>query len=473
MRVGEKDVSEQAEIVARHADLFSTEQLAALSEAEEAETSVDGRERLHRLRKTCQAGVVVRHLAPLQDALANAELGARVDFAGEEIPLRAAMARLGALPTYAEREELGAAAMDASATLNEQRLELARAGEALQAELTGEVDPVARTEAEKEISLRELASVLDRASAASTDAYGALFERWVERLIGPDRAARPSSYQTPYLVRLSPLADIYSKERATEVCLATLKDLGFDLARDPNIRTDVEDRPQKAPRPAVIASDPPTIVHLITRPVGGLPDYQSFLHEAGHALHFAGIDPALPYAFRALSRDYALTEIYSYLAQHVTLEPGWHAAHFGLPAEQATENAEAVRFLDTFLFRRMLAKLQFEIDFWSRFPTDGGDSDGYVERLDAATGFAYRADRYLADMDPGFYSADYLRAWIRSAQLRSHLRAEVGEDWWRRSETGDLLRRLFLEGTRPSNEDIAERIGFAPFDVEPLVAELT
>ena len=37
----------------------------------------------------------------------------------------------------------------------------------------------------------------------------------------------------------------------------------------------------------MIASDPPKIVHLITRAQGGLHDYQAFLHEAGHALHYA------------------------------------------------------------------------------------------------------------------------------------------------------------------------------------------
>jgi len=56
----------------------------------------------------------------------------------------------------------------------------------------------------------------------------------------------------------------------------------------------------------VIASDPPKIVHLITRAQGGLHDYQAFLHEAGHALHYAGCDPNLPYTFRRLSRDHAL-----------------------------------------------------------------------------------------------------------------------------------------------------------------------
>ena len=76
-------------------------------------------------------------------------------------------------------------------------------------------------------------------------------------------------------------------------------------------------------------------------------------------------------------------------------------------------------------------------------------------------------------MDAGFYSADYLRAWIRSAQLKAYLRREVGEDWWRSGETGEILRGLFAEGTRPSSEEIAHRLGFDPLDTEPLVAELT
>ena len=88
--------------------------------------------------------------------------------------------------------------------------------------------------------------------------------------------------------------------------------------------------------------------------------------------------------------------------------------------------------------------------------TSGRDSartaaapDGYEERLTEATGVRYRADAYLADMDGGFYSADYLRAWIRSAQLRDYLVREIGEDWWRTAETGRSPARSFLEGTRP------------------------
>src|SRR6185312_14300923 len=162
---------------------------------------------------------------------------------------------------------------------------------------------------------------------------------------------------------------------------------------------------------------------LITRAQGGLHDYQAFLHEAGHALHFAGCDPSLPYTFRRLARDHALTEIYSYILEAITREPEWHATYFGLSDEEAAENAEATGFLEMLLFRRYVAKLHFELDFWGRFRDDAGSSTGYAERLSAASGIRYRSDGYLSDMDAGFYSADYLRAWIRSAQLRAKLLA--------------------------------------------------
>ena len=158
------------------------------------------------------------------------------------------------------------------------------------------------------------------------------------------------------------------KERAVEVCLDTLNKLGFDMNAEPNIKLDLDDRPQKSPRACVIASDPPRVVHLITRAQGGLHDYQAFLHEAGHALHYGDVDPALPYTFRSLSRDHALTEIYSYIFEAISREPEWHAEYFDLSDEQAAENAEATIFLEALLFRRYVAKLQFELDFWAASP---------------------------------------------------------------------------------------------------------
>jgi hypothetical protein len=473
VRVGEKEVSERAEIVARYRDLFSREQLDALRAAEQEASDDDNRERLYRLRKTCEAGVISAELAEREDALENAILAARVEFKGEELPIRSAQAKLAVLADYADREQLGEVTGDRSAEFNDERLEVLRAAEELEAEVSGEADPVARNEEEKGISLRDLEAVLAQASERSTDAYVLLRDRWFEQLLGPDRAPVPSSYHVAYLRRLSPLESTYTKDRAVDVCMDTIKRLGFNLENEPNIRLDLDDRPQKSPRACVIPSDPPSVVHLITRAQGGLHDYQAFLHEAGHALHYAGVDPNLPYTFRNISRDHALTEIYSYIFEAITREPEWHAEYFGLSDEEAARNAEATLFLEAVLFRRYTAKLQFELGFWGRFSDAGaGGPDGYEERLTEATGVRYRADAYLADMDGGFYSADYLRAWIRSAQLSDFLVGEIGETWWRDARTGDHLRALFLEGTRPSSEEIAARLGYQPLDTAPLLREL-
>jgi hypothetical protein len=471
VRVGEKEVSEQAAIVERYRDLFSRAQVEALRESEHA-AGGDDVERLFRLRKTCEAGIIAAELAEREDALENAILAARVTFRGEELPLRAAQARLAVLPGYRDRDELGDLHNAVSTGFNEDRRELLTAGEELEAELSGEPDPVARNEAEKGISLRELERALVAARTASTPAYERQRERWFEKLLGPERDPVPTSNHTSYLRRLSPLEATYTRERGVPVGMATLQALGFDLESESNIRLDLEDRPQKSPRACVIASDPPTVVHLITRAQGGLHDYQAFLHEAGHALHYAGCDPGLPYTFRKLSRDHALTEIYSYILEAISREPGWHALHFGLSDAQAAENAEATSFLESLLFRRYSAKLSYELGFWSRFAEDGGTPEGYSERLTEATGIHYPRENYLSDMDAGFYSADYLRAWIRSAQLRAHLIAEVGDDWWRSPGTGEILRGLFREGTRPTSEEIAARLGFDPLDTVPLLHEL-
>jgi len=463
VRVGEKETSEQAAIVARYADLFTREQLDALPDS--------GDERLFRLRDACLGGIIVSELAEPSDRLENAILAARVDFRGEELPLRSAQAKLALLDDYGAREELGTLTGDASARFNDDRLELLRAEEELDAELSGEVDPVARSAGRKRIDLHELAAALRAAASEQAEPWAELRERWTERLLGEERADEPSSYQVAYLRRLSPLASLYTKERAVAVCLESLTRLGFDLGSDEHIRLDLDDRPQKSPRACVIASDPPTVVHLITRAQGGLHDYQSFLHEAGHALHYAGCDAELSYTFRRLSRDHALTEIYSFLLESVTREAGWHREHFDLDDVEAEDCADATRFLDVLLFRRYAAKLDYELEIWADFANAPDYAPKYAEHLRGATGFRYRPDGYLADMDDGFYSADYLRAWIRSAQLRAYLREEIGPDWWQQRATGDFLRELFVRGTQPSSEEIAARIGFAPLDTRPLVQE--
>ena len=197
--MGEKERSEAAAIVARYADLFSREQLDLLREAESTEQEPVERERLHRLRKACEGGLIARELVQLQDEVQNEILAIRVDYRGESIPLRTAQARLAVLPVYADREELGEIQADATATMNERRLGVARAAEALRADLSGIADPVQRSEDDKGISLEQLADVLSDGSALVEDDYATTRDHWFDRILGPERRRMPSSYHAAYV----------------------------------------------------------------------------------------------------------------------------------------------------------------------------------------------------------------------------------------------------------------------------------
>ena len=139
--------------------------------------------------------------------------------------------------------------------------------------------------------MRELDAVLAQASDAERPTrYGRLRDRWFERLLGPEREADAHLVRTWRTSAGSRRSSVDVHEGARDRGLPRHARRGSASTSRPtrNIRLDLEDRPQKSPRACVIASDPPQVVHLITRAQGGLHDYQAFLHEAGHALHYAG-----------------------------------------------------------------------------------------------------------------------------------------------------------------------------------------
>ena len=407
----------------------------------------DDAERIYRLRKTCEGGLAAAELAEREDELENRFLATRVTFQGEEMPLRNAQAKLAVLPGYADREELGGSRRRRAPAFNPDRLELMQASEELAADLSGDrrCDRAQRG-GEGDLAARALAR------AASGERRGDAELRDVARALvraAPRRRPRghPVSYHTAWMRRLSTLEATYPRERATEICLRTLEALGFDLAAQPNIKLDLDDRPQKSPRACVIASDPPKVVHLITRAQGGLHDYQAFLHEAGHALHYAGCDPNAAVRLPAhLARPCADGDLLVHrrgdLARagvaRAVLRPLGRAG-----ARRTPRRRRSSRRCSIAATRRSCATSSTS---GRGSPSTAATPKVYERLLTEATGIRYQRDNYLADMDAGFYSADYLRAWIRSAQLRDHLIGEVGDRLVAQPEHGRAAARLVPRG---------------------------
>ena len=259
MRVGEKETSEQAEIVARYADLFTREQHEALRDEEEAALD-DERERLYRLREACLGGIVVARARRASrtgsrtrsSPRGSSSAASRCRFARRR---RARDARRLRGARRARRPGRGRLRRASTTTGSS----CSRRGEALDAELSGRPGPGrgAATSARRSTCTRSPRRS-PRPRREQDESFGAA-ARNAGSTASSARSARPSRPPTtsPICAGSRRSRTLYTKERAVPVCLETLTRLGFDLAADEHIRLDLDDRPQKNPRACVIASDPP------------------------------------------------------------------------------------------------------------------------------------------------------------------------------------------------------------------------
>jgi hypothetical protein len=105
-------------------------------------------------------------------------------------------------------------------------------------------------------------------------------------------------------------------------------------------------------------------------------------------------------------------------------------------------------------------------------PDDVALRSRYATLLGAAARVAWPQETYLADLDPGFYVACYLRAWALETHLRAHLRERFGERWFEQREAGDALRALWRDGQRLSAEELLGELTGAELDFGALLADL-
>jgi hypothetical protein len=469
--VGIQPESRFADIYATWAHLYTPAQLAALGNAREAATDDVQRDRLNRLWFEAADAVASADVVQAAQDLTNERLAWRGEFDGEPQSINAIGAMLASEPDFDRREQLYELACRADDEFAERDVELAARSQQLRSEVFGLDGEVAIADARMGIDVARFSSQIDDVSARTAGAYERQAGTEFAALLGRD-VEHPSRGHAAYMRSLHEWDRVYTREKMVDVCNRTVAELGFDLSRIPTILPDLEDRPEKDPRACVLPVRVPEEVHLIVRPTGGITDYQAFLHEAGHALHFGLTSAELPFEHRYVSPDNALTEIYSYVVERITHEPAWHERHFGISRSDAERVVAQTTFVDASLFRRYGAKLAYELKFWAN-PTDPAHPTRYADGLSAATRMRYSTSQFASDMDAGLYAADYLRAWRTSEQVIAWLRREHGEDWFCSGAAAGFLRELFVQGSLPSNEQVSRQIGASADDFEDLIAHLS
>jgi hypothetical protein len=249
-------------------------------------------------------------------------------------------------------------------------------------------------------------------------------------------------------------------------------EMGIDPEADGRIILDTGDREGKRSRAFCAPVKVPNEVYLVLRPHGGQTDWNTFLHELGHALHYAYMRPDLPLEFRFMG-DNSVTEGYAMLFDHLMQDAGWLQRYTGLDKQKTPSFLRSAGFEELHFLRRYCAKLVYETQLYGGELSWESLPDLYVDQLTTATGFQYaRADAFV-DVDPRYYAARYLRAWQLQALLTETLVERFNDDWWRNPKAGPwMVDELFGEGQRELAHEQAMRVSGKTLGFAPLVRSI-
>jgi hypothetical protein len=248
-----------------------------------------------------------------------------------------------------------------------------------------------------------------------------------------------------------------------------VRDMGVDPLASGRITLDTGEREGKRSRAFCSPVRVPDEVYLVLRPHGGQTDWSTFLHELGHALHFAYMRPDLAFEYRWLG-DNSVTEGYAMLFDHLMEDEGWLKRYTELGSANVRAFLRASGFEELHFLRRYCAKLIYEIELYGGNVRWDSLPDLYVEQLTGATSFRYnRADAFI-DVDPRYYAARYLRAWQLQSLLTETLVERYDADWWRNPRAGPwICSALFGEGQRELANEQAKRVSGKELSFGPLV----
>ena len=453
---GQQDRYEIEPIYERHAGLFSREMVEAL------------REKGGALLEFAVQGLIGRATRQEQAELARREAALEVEVEGERLPFREAAVAQANEPDAERRAAIESARLAAT----EQRLN------PLLREATERSHALARELgwASMRVMCEETSAIDLGALRSQTEGFLAETERRYEPIVGPElerqlgigldelrRSDLPAFFRAPELDREFPA------DRLVSTLTRALAGMGIDVDAQPGVILDTEHRPKKSPRAFCAAVSVPREVYLVIARMGGREDYAALFHEAGHTEHYAHVDPSLTVEARYLG-DNSVTEGFAFLFEHLVEDPAWLRSRLGTgDPEEIARFARAVKLV---FLRRYCAKLAYELELHDADGSLDRLAEVYARRLSDAVRVDWPAASWLSDVDPFFYAARYLRAWILETHLRRALRERFGELWFEQPEAGDFLRSLWRRGQGEDARRALEELAGGRLDFAVLLDEL-
>ena len=305
-------------------------------------------------------------------------------------------------------------------------------------------------EAKKQYSFEQQAGVLNSYLDNTQETYDEGMAPWVNETIGRPFAGL-SRYHGLYLLRIKKFDRYFQIPNPAEIAGRTFQGLNFDLSTRLDVITHISDYPAKNPDGICIGVEIPGEIHVLMKPVGGLIDVETLLHETGHAFFLSHFDPGLPIEYRRLYRSPALDETFAFLFMELIENPSWATRVAGMPPDEAEQLARLSRLRRLCLIRRHIGKFLAEKELHEE--TGIKNPEPYCRHLGRATGFVYEPQGYLVDMDSDFYSLDYLSAWGGAHVLGRFLETRFGNEWFAMPQAGTFLKEIASSGRRNSLDE--------------------
>lgn len=458
---GHKESFEIEEIYDRHARLFERDVVEGLRERL-GDAGGEERRRARYLLELAVGGLLGRETKYEEAQLAEREAALELAVGDERLPYRQSAVTQANESDPERRAEIESARLDA---LERELNPLHRTALERAHELAGDLGWPSYRAMYEELKQVDLAALERQTRAfldATADRYEGAVDEHLRRQVGLGLQELRRS-DLPYFFRARGFDDLFPSERLIEGLEHTLSGLGITLRSQENVHLDTEQRPLKSPRAFCAPVHVPSEVYLVIPRHGGRDDFAALFHEAGHTEHYAHVDASLPFEFRHLG-DNSVTEGFAFLFEHLTEDPEWLAETLGAP--DAGEYVGYVRASKLVFLRRYAAKLTYELELHDADGALEGMPDLYSRLLGDAVGVEWPSRTWLSDVDPGFYAANYLRAWAFETRLRKLLRERFGERWFTQAAAGDLLREIWSEGQRLDADELlaqvtGERIDFA------------
>ena len=458
---GRTDAAGVEAIYDRYATLFEPDVFHAVEPPEG--DSRDDLRRAH-LREFLAEGIEGHRTRELRDAYLAAEAAAVVEVNGERIPYRRMPVRIRQEAARDVRIELDRARLKViEKELNPISLETTLRKHDVARELL-DTDYDDYCERLSGIDFDELEARTTALLAETADPYDDLLSHYGRRALSGVDLREIWTHDLSRLFHGEEFAPLFPGDSMVPRIRGMVTAMGLDMTAGGRIELDIEERASKTPRAFCATIRVPDEVKLVLQPYGGHDDWSTFLHELGHALHFANVDPEQPLEFRRMG-DNGVTEGWAMTFDHLMLSPSFLRRVAGIPDPEAYLRFAAFRELAA--LRRYAAKLSYERSLHREGPGPER-SDEYATRLSDATRARTPRELWIEDVDPHFYCVRYLRAWMFAGTVHVALRDRYDEDWFLNPRSGPFLTELWALGQEGRVEDLArehlgvESLGFGP-----------